>query len=150
MSTIARVNITDQVPVAEVQSCLWEDRRIKSWVEGAIQLTRAVKASQFWVATGRLIDTHVPVLQAVFKGAGGESFLHLLITVGAVAVAVVSAGALEVQPRQSLFHGGFRSRPRRRCCPAQAQTGFCNGYRHLPGWWFGCLRRNMLFFISII
>lgn len=83
--------------------------RVEGRVHGVVQVATAVILAQSEVSAGRVVDAALPHVPPMFCGAGAEGLLHLLITVGAVAVAVVSPGRLEVEPLQGLLHAALPS-----------------------------------------
>lgn len=136
---------TDGVPLAEVWSRHGQVRGVESWVDGVVQLTSAVVPTQSQVAAGGMVDTPLPGLPAMLRGAGAEGFLHLLIPVGAVTVAVVSARCSELQPVQGLLQSTLTPIALctwRRGCPCEGRAGLDLGHRLLPGWWHGRLERQ--------
>lgn len=102
-------------------------------MDGVVQVASAVIASQSQVAAGGVVDASIPSLPIVIHSARAEGFFHLLVPVGAVTVAVVSAGSFEPQPLQCLLHRTFTLLALRRGCLAEAQAGFWLGHQFLSG-----------------
>lgn len=125
------------VPLAEVHSGHGQVGGVEGGVDGVVQMASAVVPSQSQIAAGGVVDAPLPHLPAVLGGARAEGFFHLLIPVGAVAVAVVSSGGFEVQPLQGLLHATlnfFALRTRRRGRP-----GLYKRHGLLSGRCHGCL-----------
>ena len=128
-------SFTPCVPLAEVRSCNGQVWGVEGWVDGIVQLTRAVVSSQSQVAAGVEVDTPLPRLPAVLCLVWAEGFFHLFIPISAVAVAVLSAGVFEQQPLQGVLHADSTRLalcPRRRGRPVQAPARLCLGLRLLP------------------
>lgn len=105
-------------------------------MRGVVQVAGAVVAAQSQVTAGRVVDAALPHLPAVLCGAGAEGFLHFLVAVCAVAVAVVAPGRLEVEPLQRLLQAGLPSGQR------GGRPGLRHGQRLLTGRCHGCLERE--------
>lgn len=130
------------VPLAEVRFRQRQVWRVEGGGDGVVQLTCAVVAAQPQVAAGGVVDTLVPSLPPGLHRAGAEGFLHLLVPVSAVAVAVVSPGAFVQQPLQDVLHQAPALCTRRRFVPGHVQAGLCRGHQRLSRGWFGRLAKK--------
>lgn len=77
---------------------------VEGCVVGVVEFTAAVVPSQPQVAAGSVVDTPLPVLSALLQVVGAEGFLHLLIPVGAVTVAVAMTWCFVQQPLQGVLY----------------------------------------------
>lgn len=83
-------------------------------------------------AAGCVVDAPLPGLPAVLQSAGAEGFLHLLIPVGAVAVAVLAPGAFVLQPLQSLRNQTLTGFALSGSGLGEGQAGLHHGHRLFP------------------
>lgn len=103
-----------------------------------VQMTTTVVACQSQVGAGVLVNIPLPILPDVLQRARAEGFFHLLVPVGAVAVAVASPGVSVQQSLQGLLHRALFLAPWR----SQVQAGLCKSHWLLSRGWLGRLGRK--------